>query len=201
LLADASEIPALPAAGIAVDMPIGLSDAGPRACDAAARALLPPRRRPSVFTPPKRYMLGRPYAEANAAGKAREGKGLSKQAWYIGQRIAALDAVLDRESQTRIVEAHPEVIFHALNAWNPLPRKTEAAGKSLRRQLLKDAGLPDPSGLLGRFPAKQVCDHDVLDAAACALTAQRRRTGEAIRLPAGSPAPCDAHGRRMEIWY
>jgi predicted RNase H-like nuclease len=201
LLRDAAEILALPATSVVVDMPIGLSEAGPRACDLAARGLLPPRRRSSVFTPPKRYMLDLPYAAANAVGKAREGKGLSKQAWYLGRRIAALDAILDAESQTRIVEAHPEVIFHALNAWAPLPRKTEAAGQSLRLDLLNAAGLPDPAGLLGRFPASQVCDHDVLDAAACALTARRRRTGEAVRLPANAPAPRDVRGLRMEIWY
>ena len=64
----------------AVDMPIGLAEAGPRACDLAARALLPTGRKASVFPPPRRYMLAcRSWREAQDEGRRREGVGLSKQ--------------------------------------------------------------------------------------------------------------------------
>ena len=39
---------------VGVDMPIGLAESGPRACDSAARRLLPRDRKPSVFAPPRR---------------------------------------------------------------------------------------------------------------------------------------------------
>src|SRR5438876_2634138 len=56
---------------IAIDMPIGLSDHGPRGCDGAARRLLPGRAS-SVFPPPPRAMLSfDSYETANAWGKAR----------------------------------------------------------------------------------------------------------------------------------
>ena len=54
---------------IAVDMPIGLAERGPRACDIAARRVLPRGRKSSVFPPPRRAMLGcADWAEANALG-------------------------------------------------------------------------------------------------------------------------------------
>lgn len=45
------------AAAVGVDMPIGLAEEGPRACDGLARARLGPRRS-SVFPAPSRRLLG-----------------------------------------------------------------------------------------------------------------------------------------------
>jgi len=187
-------------AAVAVDMPIGLSDAGPRACDTAARRLLPRGRKSSVFAPPRRYMLPLPYAEANAEGKAREGKGLAKQSWHIGRGIAELDAALTPDDQARVFETHPELVFHRLNAWSPLPGKKSRAGRAARLRLLAAAGLPDPTPLLDRYPRREVQPDDILDAAACALAARDILAGRGRRLPDGEP-PRDARGLRMEIWY
>ena len=203
LLPRAADVIGLAAAQIAVDMPIGLADSGPRACDRAARRLLPKPRRASVFAPPRRYMLGLAYAEANAAGRQREGVGLSRQAWHIGRRVAELDAVLTPAAQARVAESHPELIFHRLNGWRALPRKTTAEGRAARMALLRNAGLPDPAPLLGRYRRAEVQPDDVLDAAACSLTAARRLAGTACRVPdpADGPPPCDARGLAMAIWY
>ncbi len=199
----APRFPALPCAelrAVAVDMPIGLSDAGPRACDLAARRLLPRGRKSSVFAPPRRYMLGLAHAEANAQGKAREGTGLAKQSWHIGRRIAELDAALTPADQTRVFESHPELIFHRLNGGAALPRKTTREGRAARLRLLLATGLPDPSPLLDRFPRREAQPDDILDAAACALTARNILAGRARRVPDGEP-PRDSRGLRMEIWY
>lgn len=201
LVRHAHELVALPADQIAIDMPIGIPDRGARACDVAARRLLPRQRKQSVFAPPRRYMLGRPYADANAAGKACEGKGLSKQAWHIGRRIAELDACLTPADQARLAESHPELVFHRLNGWHPLPRKTTAAGRDARLVRLTAAGLPDPAPLLARFPRREVRPDDVLDAAACALTARRRLSGGAAWVPDTDPLPRDPRGLMMGIWY
>lgn len=201
LLPEAREIITVPAARVAVDMPIGLAESGPRECDRAARALLPRGRRSSVFAPPRRYMLGLSYADANAVGKTREGVGLSKQAWNIAGRIAALDACLTPAEQARVVEAHPELIFHALNAWAPLPRKRSDAGHVARSALLRTAGLPPHDALMDRFPRRAVKPDDVLDALACALVAWRCATGTARRVPARDPLPADRRGLHMAIWY
>jgi predicted RNase H-like nuclease len=201
LVPSARELLALPADQLAVDMPVGVAYEGARDCDRAARALLPPERKQSVFAPPRRYMLGRPYAEANVIGKAREGVGLSKQAWHIAARIAELDARLTPADQARVAESHPEVVFHRLNAWAPLPSKRSLDGREARRARLIAAGLPDPGPLLDRFPRRDVKPDDVLDAAACCLTARRRLAGDVARVPATDPIPRDTRGLMMGIWY
>jgi predicted RNase H-like nuclease len=188
------------AAIVAVDIPIGLSDSGRRACDQAARALLPGTRKSSVFSAPRRYMLGKSWADANGLGKAREGVGLSKQSWHIGHKIAELDTALSPGDQDRILEAHPEVIFHRLNGWAPLPRKAGRDGRAARIELLRAAGLPDPAPLLDRYPRKDVKTDDVVDAAACALLAREIAIGRGRRVPDGE-IPRDGKGLRMEIWY
>src|SRR3954447_20737539 len=55
---------------VAVDMPIGLPDAGARACDVAARVALGPRRS-SVFPAPRRALL-RCREWADATGVSRQ---------------------------------------------------------------------------------------------------------------------------------
>lgn len=201
LLPRVADVLALNAAQIAVDMPIGLADAGPRSCDRAARRLLPRGRRASVFAPPRRYMLGCDYATANATGKTYEGVGLSRQAWHLSPRIAELDRALTPAMQARVAESHPELVFHRLNAWRPLPRKTTPAGREARLALLHQAGLPDPTPLLAHFAKRQAKPDDVLDAVACALTAWRRLAGTAERVPDQSTLPRDARGLQLAIWY
>jgi predicted RNase H-like nuclease len=188
------------AAVVAVDMPIGLSDSGRRGCDVAARRLLPGRRKSSVFPAPRRYMLGLDWAAANRLGKAREGVGLGRQSWHIGHKIAELDAAMSPAAQAQVREAHPELIFHRLNSWSPLPRKAEAKGRAARLRLLRAAGMPDAAPLLARYPRKHVKPDDILDAAACALAARDIERGCARRVPTDEP-PRDGRDLRMEIWY
>ena len=193
---------ALPLAGLAavgVDMPIGLSAGPPRACDTAARARLPARRKPSVFPAPRRYMLGRSHAEANAEGKRRDGRGLSVQSWHIMGKIAELDAALTPCDQNRIHEVHPELVFDRLGGGAILPPKRRQAGRAARLALLAEAGVPDPAALLHARERGGAKADDILDAIACALTAARIRKGQARRLP---DAPeCDSRGLHMEIWF
>ena len=182
-----------------VDMPIGLTDQGPRRCDLAARALLPKDRKSSVFPPPRRYMLAcAAWQEAQALGREREGKGLSKQAWNITGKIREIDEGLTPEDQKRVIEVHPELAFHRLGG--AVPRKVSAEGESRRRALLAEAGLPSLDPWLDRFPRSKAKPDDLIDAAACALVAEHARRGRATRLPAEEP-PRDGRGLRMEIWF
>ncbi|HEY8527711.1 MAG TPA: DUF429 domain-containing protein [Acidimicrobiales bacterium] len=179
-------------AALAVDMPIGLPDAGPRACDVAARRRLGPRRA-SVFPAPARAVLGSPtYAEALARSRAASGRGLSRQAFNLVAKIAELDRVMRPDLQDRVVEAHPEMAFARLAGRPCAAPKRTAAGRAERLALLAGAGLGDLSGtrLAGAAP------DDVLDAAALTLTAARVRDGEAERLGDGAR---DARGLRMEV--
>ena len=68
---------------VAVDVPIGLPQRGPRDCDVEARRLLGARRS-SVFPAPIRGVLAAAsHAEASRARRQVEEKGLSVQAWAI----------------------------------------------------------------------------------------------------------------------
>lgn len=197
----ASAAPWPGAALVAVDMPIGLAEAGPRACDRAARALLPPGRKASVFAPPRRPMLAcADWTAAQALGRAREGCGLSRQAWNIAPKIRELDEALAPVDQDRVREVHPELVFHRLNGWRPLLPKRSAEGQRQRLVLLQQAGLVGLEPWLDHFPRRLAARDDVIDAAACALAAKRILQGQGKRLPFGE-APRDARGLRMEIWY
>jgi predicted RNase H-like nuclease len=180
-------------------MPIGLADRGPRACDLAARTLLPPGRKSSVFAPPRRYMLAcRSWQEAHAEGRRREGVGLSKQSWNICPKIAEIDRHIGPGDQEFLREAHPELIFHNLNAWQALPPKKTPVGARRRLAILARHGIVLPPGEPA-VPRRLAGLDDLLDAAACALAAERILNGDGCRLP---PDPAnDSRRLRMEIWY
>jgi predicted RNase H-like nuclease len=188
-------------AALAVDMPMGLPEDGPRACDLAARRRLGARRS-SVFPTPVRAALDAPtYAEALARSRAACGRGLSRQAFNLLAKIAELDAVIRPELQDRVVEAHPEMAFARLAGSPCVHAKRTAEGRAERLALLRGAGLGDTDlgdldmdlatlRLAGGAP------DDILDAVALTLTAARVRDGVAERLGDGAR---DARGLRMEV--
>ncbi|NWG92552.1 MAG: DUF429 domain-containing protein [Parvularculaceae bacterium] len=193
--------PGLGAAAIMIDMPIGLADAGSRACETEARRRLGPRRA-SVFASPSRAMLAfERYEDANAYGKAR-GRGLSRQAFMIMPKIRELDRIITPEDQRRIGEAHPELAFAALKGAPCAHSKRSPEGARERRGLLAGAGVRRLDALIGelreKIPARSCfADDDVLDAIALAMTAAARIEGRATRLGDGAR---DARGLVMEIW-
>jgi predicted RNase H-like nuclease len=172
---------------IAIDMPIGLSDEGPRACDQAARKLLQPHGT-RVFPAPPRVALahGDNYDAACRASISATGKSLSKQTWNLLPAIAEVDALAEDD---RIVECHPELAFALMQGHPVDERKKTPEGRAVRLNLLR-RWLPD----LGD-PAY---GDDGLDALACAWSASRIAAGSAIVVPAGD-LPRDSAGRPMRI--
>jgi predicted RNase H-like nuclease len=80
---------------VAIDVPIGLTDRGPRACDVAAREMLGAKRGSSVFPAPVRPALGAAtYVEACERSLAAQGKKLPKQSFAIYPKIRQLDELL-----------------------------------------------------------------------------------------------------------
>ena len=176
---------------IAIDVPIGLPDTGPRACDRAARTLLG-RRGVSVFPAPSRSVfVATSYPDARAILAARGGRSMSAQAFGIVRAVAAVDACLSAADDDRVVECHPEVSF-ALLAGEPVRAgKRTAAGAAIRRRLL--AGVwPGADQVLALRPAGTPED-DALDALAAAWSARRfvagahRTFGDGARDPRGLP--------------
>lgn len=179
---------------LALDMPIGLPEAPPRACDTAARKLLGPRRS-SVFAAPLRDMLeAKTYEDACAMGRERSGRGLSLQTWNLMPKVRDVDQALDDETRHRVIEVHPEVCFQGMNDMTPLPyAKKSVEGHAFRKDLLRrHLGLwPEDVRLPG------AARDDVLDALAAMWTACRHTEGLAQEVgPAGQH---DRRGLEMQI--
>lgn len=185
---------------LAVDMPIGLAERGPRICDVLVRAHLGARGA-SVFTAPLRGMLlARTYAEANALCREIEGKGMSIQAYNILHKVREVDAVLRSSPRdaARTFETHPEACFVALHHGEPLPAgKKTASGRALRQTLLEAHFGDAVQRLLDERPRAQVQADDVLDALACLWSARRGLRGEARCWP--EVPEVDACGLAMAI--
>jgi len=104
------------AAIVAIDIPIGLTDVGPRECDPIVRKLIQPRGS-SVFPAPIRPALAaRTREEASAISQQIQGKGVGAQAFGIYDKIREVDDLLsDRpDLRDRSFEIHPELCFAAL---------------------------------------------------------------------------------------
>jgi predicted RNase H-like nuclease len=186
---------------LAIDIPIGLPEAGRRPADARARTLVGPRRS-SVFPSPIRPSL---YAttreEACQITQAADGRRVGVQSFAILPKIRAVIELLQANPQlaSRVFEVHPEVSFAAWAGHPLLHNKKRAAGKQERQQFI--AGEFGPTmftALREALPAGVAAD-DLADAFAALWSARRIHERAALRLP--DEAVVDATGRPMEIWY
>lgn len=189
---------------IGVDIPIGLTFTGQRVADVAARRFMPGKAS-SVFSAPHPAIRHeRVYANAVEIARVITGKALSQQAFAILPKIAEVNDYLTPEFQGRIVEAHPEVSFTALNGGMPIKtRKSTQAGFDKRYALLmaKSGFAPIPDRKLASKIAsgKRVNADDTLDAVVAAWTAKRVAEGIAISLPAEPEV--GFRGLKAQIFY
>jgi predicted RNase H-like nuclease len=188
------DVLALRPVSIAVDMPIGLPNAGPRACDIATRARLGVRRS-SVFPSPIRPMLeATSYAEALTIGRRVDGRGLSRQAFNLIPRVRDVDQHITRRKQARIGEAHPELCFALLLGGPCAASKKSAEGRAERLAAIARA-YPDALERIAE-PHPGAALDDVLDAYALTVTARRLNEGTVVRLGDGAR---DSKGLRQEV--
>lgn len=189
------------AGAIAVDVPIGLSERGPRDADRLARERLTGTRAASIFPTPVRGVLdSRSRTEASDIHYRVDGRRVSAQTWAILPKIRQWDEALRERPNLdeRVYEVHPEVSFSAMND-GPGVRasKKTPAGLRLRHELLRRAlGAAVPLELV---PPKGVGRDDLLDAYAALWSAQRILAGAAVSLP--NPPARDAMGLRSAIWF
>jgi predicted RNase H-like nuclease len=176
---------------IGLDIPIGLTDSGPRACDREARRLLGRPRASSVFPAPIRPVLAATsYAEACQIRLQVEGKKMSRQAWFITPKIREIDLVLrqDPALPARVREVHPEVSFYFLAGGQPQPHgKKSRIGREERRALLEPIFGPKVSAALAEHNRLASAEDDVLDAFAALWTAERILSGTCQTLPSSLP--------------
>jgi len=196
-----------PQATVCIDIPIGLSSDGFRACDRAARQLLG-KRSSSVFpVPPRLALAPKSYEEINLASKAQCGKGVSKQAFYLLPKIREAEALLRSPNSDGLdwLETHPELCFSSFNGAVPMEdnKKTDAGFRERKNVLAShvpartiDRLLRD---LMASVPRAQCARDDMLDALVCGVVARLDAAGRDC-LPSGGPE-FDEVGLPMRICY
>lgn len=187
---------------IAVDIPIGLNEAGSRRCDELARKALAPKRSSSVFPAPLRSVLNvATHAEASAIHRNTDGKGMSIQSFNILRKVREVDLAMEALPQHQgIYEVHPELCFTHLNGGQPMSfSKKKSAGRAERLRLLAGPFGDAPERLVEERVRRDVGADDVLDALVALWSAMRISHAQHASLPA--VPDYDAQGRRMAIFY
>jgi predicted RNase H-like nuclease len=183
---------------VAIDMPIGLSETGVRACDVAAAGRLKGLGAAgSVFPTPVRAVLATDdYAKAREISRARTDppRAPSAQAFQLVKAIRDLDDALGDPPSDRIVEVHPELSFRALDC-ALRDRKGSARGTVQRLRALRK--VMDVEDALAEAPSG-VPLIDALDACAAAWSARRLADGRGECVGDGTR---DSRGRPMRICW
>jgi len=200
------------ATAILVDIPIGLPDTERRACDRAAKEFLGDRASSVFWTPCRAAVEAKTYEQAKQANQDCRDDSLSSQAWGLIPRIREVDRLLRDgvDTESVILESHPEVCFSAFGSDESLPSKHDDDGIEARLEILDsiDDSLAD---VHARFEASLIEEQptwarrigasnrdDLLDAMVLALTAKLGE-GDFRTLPA--EPPLDAEGLPMQIVY
>jgi len=151
-----------------VDIPIGLTVAGPRECDIEARKRLKAPRASSVFPAPIRpTLVASSYKQACQIGEATDGRKLSKQLWAILPKILEVDAFLrtDPSRNIWVREVHPEVCFWAWNGEKPMAHaKRSPAGRAEREALVNPVYGLFYTAAQSSLPRGKYNNDDLLDA-------------------------------------
>ena len=191
---------------VLLDVPIGLPETGPRACDGLARKLLGPRAA-SVFPAPERWMLAcATLGEADAEKSRRVGRPakVQRQMWNLMPRIRAVDELMLRDARARdlIAECHPELCWRGLNAGAPLSRsKHTPEGLNDRRRLILGA-IPEAREIERTLlESPGLAPDDALDALACAWAAAAWLTDSAERRTIPDAPSLDAAGLPMRMLW
>jgi threonine dehydratase len=189
---------------VAIDMPIGLPQQvgrGGRTADQLARASLGQRRGTVFPTSARSVVYAESYAAAIALSRspATQPFAPSPPAFAIFPRIREIDRLLRARPELipRVIEAHPEMAFWAMNGDAPvLEPKTTVEGLRVRRRLLQEAGIP--ASVVNHMPPRGAAKDDLPDALAALIVAQDVARGRARSLP--HPPETDEHGLPVAIW-
>lgn len=188
------------AAIVAVDLPLGLSDHGPRTADTLARRRLGRGRASSVFSTPLAAIVEAPTrAEADRLRRAIDARGVGAQSFHLFAKIADWRrALLAAPAREQVHEIHPEVSFAQLAGQAIAASKHTPDGARTRRALLAaHFGEAAVAALEAALPRRRAGRDDLYDALAALWSAERIAAGIAVSLP--DPPEVDAAGLRRAI--
>jgi predicted RNase H-like nuclease len=181
---------------IAIDIPIGLPEAGRRQSDLAAREFLGARRNSIFHTPVRAALEAASHAEATAASLRVTGFGLSQQSYALRRKIIEVERWLP-SAGCPVFEVHPEVSFAVLLGAPAAASKKTWAGMRQRWRGLTAAGIDLEALDVGTASVAASVD-DMLDAAVVAWTARRIAAGTARCFP--DPPEMGTAGRALAVW-
>ena len=161
---------------VGIDIPLELHEKETRMAEKEARALLG-RRASTIFSPPSiKTLNAKTYEEACRINYNQEGKKISKQTWFILNKIKeARKIYLDKVSNKKLFEIHPELSFMAMNRMQVLiDSKKTIEGRKKRLKLI-NGYYPSFSfdDVREKFSSKDVADDDILDAIAVLWSTQK----------------------------
>jgi predicted RNase H-like nuclease len=188
------------AAVIALDLPLGLSDHGPRTADTLARRRLGRGRASSVFATPLAAIIDAPTRlAADQRRRVIDGRGVGAQSFHLFTKIADWRrALLASPGRERVYEIHPEVSFAELAGAAIVASKHTPDGARIRRDLLAaHYGEAAVAALEAALPRRRAGIDDLYDALAALWSASRIAAGDARSLP--DPPERDAAGLRRAI--
>lgn len=190
---------------LAIDIPIGLTEAGRRRADELARDRLGSPRASSVFPSPIRPALAsRTREEASQINFAADGRRVGVQSFAILPKVRDLDVLIRQHTALadRIFEIHPEVSFAAW-AGHPMKHSKKRSAGKLERQQFIAARFGSETFLDLRHSLRsrdfRVPADDLADAFAALWSGLRLHSGAAGRLPEEEVR--DSVGLPMHIWY
>lgn len=163
---------------VAVAVPVGLPDDGPRDADRQTRSFMGAQGAGVFNAPVREAVYAGSYGDANTLNREKVGSGVARQAYELRAHIMEVDRLVRDDLTYVLVETHPEAGFTEL-AGGPVESKRRShTGGEERRALLAAAGIHAPTTApIG------VSTEDMLDACAAAWTAHRVKNGEARTIP------------------
>lgn len=167
---------------VAIDIPIGLPDAGGRRADAEARRELVGKSSSLFSTPVRAALEASTYAEARAANlAATDGRtSVSAQAYALREKVLQVDAWVRGRPGATVIEVHPELSFARMAGAPVLASKKAPEGVAARREALAAHGVVAPPW----FRGAGFGEDDLLDACAAAWSAVRHLLGLTESFPA-----------------
>jgi predicted RNase H-like nuclease len=181
-----------------IDIPIGMTEHGERACDLLARDKLRPHAS-RVFAGARRW-LWQEFSDPDKANREALRRGqtrVSRQLWHLGRKVTEVDAFVRAHHELDVREVHPELVFLRLNGGKPMPPKKTEEGDSLRRRLLNRRGFHQIDRWLSETRiGTGARRNDVLDACAVAIAVCE----PAGSVPEGLPQ-LDDFELPMQIWF